>query len=164
MQLTIFSQKTAHSNKYLYAVWNVPRIPICSLCLKHVSVWCIGLYRVSTRNIYPILNKTDQSHLVPRLRAHWAIPPLPHIPSWLGDWLSTGTNLTWESGGGSVSVVAGRPGFDSQRGRDFFLISTPSGPAPGAISLAVERPGPEADHSPPYSVEVKNARSSWRGT
>jgi hypothetical protein len=30
---------------------------------------------------------------------------------------------------------------------------------PGALSLAVKRPGREADHSPPSSAEVKNAWS-----
>jgi hypothetical protein len=30
---------------------------------------------------------------------------------------------------------------------------------PGAPSLGVKRPGREADHSPPSSAEVKNARS-----
>jgi hypothetical protein len=28
---------------------------------------------------------------------------------------------------------------------------------PGAISLGIKQPGREADHSPPSSVEVKNA-------
>jgi hypothetical protein len=30
---------------------------------------------------------------------------------------------------------------------------------PGTLSLGVKRPGPEADHSPPSSAEVKNAWS-----
>jgi hypothetical protein len=30
---------------------------------------------------------------------------------------------------------------------------------PGVLSLGVKRPGREADHSPPSSAEVKNARS-----
>jgi hypothetical protein len=30
---------------------------------------------------------------------------------------------------------------------------------PGALSLGVKRPGREADHSPPYSSDVKNAWS-----
>jgi len=30
---------------------------------------------------------------------------------------------------------------------------------PGALSLGVKRPGREADHSPPYSAEVKNVWS-----
>jgi hypothetical protein len=43
---------------------------------------------------------------------------------------------------------------------------------PGALSLGVKRQGREADHSPPFSAEVNNARSyistppippSWRG-
>jgi hypothetical protein len=29
--------------------------------------------------------------------------------------------------------------------------------SPGALSLGIKRPGREADHSPPYSAEVKNA-------
>jgi hypothetical protein len=57
------------------------------------------------------------------------------------------------------------PGFDSRRGLGIFLFTTASrtalGPTkppiqwvPGALSLGVKRPGREADHSPPSSVEV----------
>jgi hypothetical protein len=42
-----------------------------------------------------------------------------------------------------------------------YLLATnifrPSPPLPGALSPRVKRPGPEADHSPPTSAEVKNA-------
>jgi hypothetical protein len=64
-----------------------------------------------------------------------------------------------------------------------FLFTTVSKPAleatqppmqwvPGALSLRVKRPGREADHSPPSSVEVKECMElyfyssntrSWRG-
>jgi hypothetical protein len=55
-------------------------------------------------------------------------------------------------------------------GLGIFLFTTASRPAleptqppiqwvPGALSLEVKRPGLEADHSPPSSVEVKNASS-----
>jgi hypothetical protein len=48
--------------------------------------------------------------------------------------------------------------------RDFSLVSRPAlGPIqphiqriPGALFMLVKRPGPEADHSPPSSAEVKN--------
>jgi hypothetical protein len=51
-------------------------------------------------------------------------------------------------------------------GAGIFLLTTASRPAlgptqppiqwvPGALSLGVKRPGREADHSPPYSAEVK---------
>jgi hypothetical protein len=57
-------------------------------------------------------------------------------------------------------------GFDSRRGLGIFLFTTASRMAleltqphiqwvPGALSLAVKRPGREADHSPPCSAEVK---------
>jgi hypothetical protein len=56
--------------------------------------------------------------------------------------------------------------FDSRRGLGIFLFTTASrttlGPTqppiqwvPGALSLAAERPGREADHSLPSSSEVK---------
>jgi hypothetical protein len=56
------------------------------------------------------------------------------------------------------------------RGLGIFLLTTASRPAlvsiqppiqwvPGALSLAVKRPGREADHSPPSSAEVKYACS-----
>jgi hypothetical protein len=45
---------------------------------------------------------------------------------------------------------------------NFFLhlVQPPIQWVPGALSLRVERPGCEADHSPPPSAEVKNAWSS----
>jgi hypothetical protein len=57
-------------------------------------------------------------------------------------------------------------GFDSQRELGIFLFTTASRPAlgptqppiqwvPGALFLGVKRPGREADHSPPYSAEIK---------
>jgi hypothetical protein len=57
-------------------------------------------------------------------------------------------------------------GFDSRRGLGIFLFTTASrtalGPTqppiqwvPAALSLGVKRPGREADHSPPSSIEVK---------
>jgi hypothetical protein len=60
--------------------------------------------------------------------------------------------------------------FDSRQGLGIFLFTTASRPTlgstqpsiqsvPGAVSLAVKRPGREADHSPPSSAEVKNAWS-----
>jgi hypothetical protein len=61
-------------------------------------------------------------------------------------------------------------GFDSRRGLGMFLFTTASrtalGPTqppiqwvPGALYLAVRRPGREADHSPPSCAEVENAWS-----
>jgi hypothetical protein len=57
-------------------------------------------------------------------------------------------------------------GFESQEGLGIFLFPTASrtalGPTqppmqwvPGTLSLGVNRPGREADHSPPSSAEVK---------
>jgi hypothetical protein len=57
-------------------------------------------------------------------------------------------------------------GIDSWRGLGIFLFSTVSktalGPTqppiqwvPGALSLGVKRSEREADHSPPFSAEVK---------
>jgi hypothetical protein len=57
-------------------------------------------------------------------------------------------------------------GFDFWRGLGIFLFTTASRAAvvptqppiqwvPGTLSLGVKRPGREADHSPPSSVEVK---------
>jgi hypothetical protein len=45
-----------------------------------------------------------------------------------------------------------------QNGSGAHSVSYPIGTAGGgALSLGVKRPGREADHSPPYSAEVKNA-------
>jgi hypothetical protein len=57
-------------------------------------------------------------------------------------------------------------GFDPRQGLGIFLFATGSvaHPAPiqwvtGTLSQGVKRPGCEADHSPPFSAEVKNAWS-----
>jgi hypothetical protein len=78
------------------------------------------------------------------------------------------------SRGSSVSIVTRlrteRPGFNSQQGKKFFLLTTASRPTLGptqpliqwvqcAVSLRLKRPGREADHSPPSSAEVKDAWS-----
>jgi hypothetical protein len=58
-------------------------------------------------------------------------------------------------------------GFDSMQGLGTFVITNVSrsalGPTqppiqwvPTALSLGVQWPGSEADHSPPYSAEFKN--------
>jgi hypothetical protein len=58
--------------------------------------------------------------------------------------------------------------FESRQGLGIFLLTTASRPALGptqppiqwvtrALFLEVKRPWREADHSPPFSVEVKNA-------
>jgi hypothetical protein len=78
--------------------------------------------------------------------------------------------------------MAGRLRFDSRQGQEIFLYSTtsrltlePTQPpiqwVPGALSPGVKQPWREADHSPLFSVEVKNGggipplfhTSSWRG-
>jgi hypothetical protein len=84
--------------------------------------------------------------------------------------------------GKATMLRAGRQGFDSRQGLRNVLFATASRPAlgptqppiqwvPGAFTLRVKRPGREADHSPPSSVEIKNAcmytstpnTSSWHG-
>jgi hypothetical protein len=66
--------------------------------------------------------------------------------------------------GWTIGVV----GFDSWRGLVIFLFITASrtalGPTPtpiqwvsGALFLGVKRSGREADHSPPYSAEVRES-------
>jgi hypothetical protein len=74
-------------------------------------------------------------------------------------------------------------GFDFRRGLGIFLFTTASRTVlglthppiqwvPGVIYLGVKRPGREADHSPPFSAEVKECMElylhspntpSWRG-
>jgi hypothetical protein len=70
---------------------------------------------------------------------------------------SNSTGLGW-----TIGVL----GFDFWRGMGIFLFTTASrtvlGPTqppiqwvPGALSLGVKLPGPETNHSPPTSAEVK---------
>jgi hypothetical protein len=78
--------------------------------------------------------------------------------------------MYFRSRNGSVGIALGYEldgrRFDSRRGLGIFLFTTVSrtalGPTqppiqwvPGAPSLGIERPGPEPDHSPPSSAEVK---------
>jgi hypothetical protein len=76
--------------------------------------------------------------------------------------LPYGPNTNYVSIRGSISGNDGR--------WDFFLFATASRPAlgpnkpliqwvPRALSPEVNRPGREADHSPPSSAEVKNTWS-----
>jgi hypothetical protein len=66
----------------------------------------------------------------------------------------------------SVGITIGVLGFDSRQGLGIFLFTTASRPAlgltqppikwvPGTLSLAVKRPGREADHSRPFSAEER---------
>jgi hypothetical protein len=75
-----------------------------------------------------------------------------------------------ESRDNSVSIAPVVIGFNSRRGMGISLFTTVSktalGPTqppiqrvPWVLSLEVKRPGHEADHSPPFSAEVKNACS-----
>jgi hypothetical protein len=70
----------------------------------------------------------------------------------------------------SAGLWPGRSGVRIQAGLGIFLFTTTSRPplwptqlpiqwVPDALSLKVKRPESEADHSPPSSVEVKNAWS-----
>jgi hypothetical protein len=66
----------------------------------------------------------------------------------------------------SNGLRAGRQGFDSRQGQDFFLLhSVQTGPGAtqlpvqwihGVIYRGVKRLGCEADHLPPSSAKVKN--------
>jgi hypothetical protein len=68
-----------------------------------------------------------------------------------------------------TKLGAGRPDFDSFRGRGFSFanasravlgpIQPPIQWVPGALSPRVKQVGREGDHSLPSSVEVKNAWS-----
>jgi hypothetical protein len=70
----------------------------------------------------------------------------------------------------SAGLRVDNRGFGSRQGLGIFLFTTASRPAlrptqppiqwiPGALSLRVKRPGREADHSPPSSVEFMNSGS-----
>jgi hypothetical protein len=63
-------------------------------------------------------------------------------------------------------------GFESRQGLEIFIFTTTSRPAqgpthspvhcvPGSLCMGVKRPESEADHSPVYSAEVKNASIAW---
>jgi hypothetical protein len=68
--------------------------------------------------------------------------------------------MGWMNG---VRFPAGTGNFSLHHSVQTVLGPTqpPIQQVPGALSLGVKRPGREADHSPPTSVEVKNA---WRYT
>jgi len=74
-------------------------------------------------------------------------------------WISSVNIVTW--------LWAGQPGFDSRYWKGIFVCTTasrqilkPTQPPiqwiPEALSTVVERPGREADRSPPSGAEVKN--------
>jgi hypothetical protein len=79
----------------------------------------------------------------------------------------------WELGklsGTALCYGLNDGGFESRQGLGIFLFTTVSRPAleplqppfqwiTGTLSLGVKRPGREADHPPPSSVEVQHAWS-----
>jgi hypothetical protein len=81
-------------------------------------------------------------------------------------------SFLWNMGctGSPVRLQAGRPEFESRHGQRDFLFATAYrsslGPTevpiqwvPGVLSPRVKRPVPKADHSPPFSAEIKNVWS-----
>jgi hypothetical protein len=115
--------------------------------------------------LVPIGLKSDDSHIfdpswkkvVSQLQYVSYHDPLKITVAWCG----YGYGYGW-----TIGVL----GFDSRRGLGIFLFTTASrtalGPTQppiqwvtGALSLGIKRPGREADHSHPPSVEVKNAWS-----
>jgi hypothetical protein len=76
--------------------------------------------------------------------------------------LTSNSDSYWDS---SINIGMGY-GLDSWRTRDFSVLIDsrqalgPSQPlihrVPGVLSLGLKQQGPEADHSPPSSVEVLN--------
>jgi hypothetical protein len=109
------------------------------------------------------------------------IPPLPHTPSWCGAQStektffyfmlcyctitksrdsSVGIALVYglDNWGSRVRFPAGAGNFSlHHRGQNGGPTPPPIQRVIGAASLGVERPGHEADHSPPSSAEVKSA-------
>jgi hypothetical protein len=66
------------------------------------------------------------------------------------DWLRAGQPRGWSfspGGGKNFHFSMSRPALGSTQ--------PPTQWVPGAFSPAVKRPGPEADHSPPTSAEIK---------
>jgi hypothetical protein len=111
---------------------------------------------------------------MPTSKIRGSIHPLPHTPSCRNAQLvKHRDNFTFiiiiiiirSLSRYSDGLRAGRPGFDSRQCK-IFLFSTASRLAlrltqppirwvPGALSPGVKRKGPEADHSPQSSAEVK---------
>jgi hypothetical protein len=101
-----------------------------------------------------------------------------HIVAYNPDILSRLRGNTQNLPSGHCSVgTAGQPGFDSRQGQEIFLFITASRPVLGSTQPPIQwvpvinRPGCEADHSPPSSAEVKNGgvmpplsyTSPWHG-
>jgi len=84
-----------------------------------------------------------------------AIPPLPNTSSWRGAWLRTGKTLDLHFLTGLHNTENVATSFRLALGSTKLPIQW----VPGALSPGVRRPGSEADHSPPSSVEVNNAWS-----
>jgi hypothetical protein len=134
------------------------------VCDSGLVPWCKDLFHCLEQKYLPSFKCWIHLHRLliknkgEGLPAHWG-------PS------DTGSTYSWAVIAQSVQRWAtgwmiGVLGFDSQRGLGIFLFTTASrtalGPTqppiqciPGALSLGIKRPGREADHSPPFSVEVK---------
>jgi hypothetical protein len=71
------------------------------------------------------------------------------VSSWYSDWLRAGRPRGWGSGRvkNFLFFTSSRPALGSTQLPIQWVL--------GVLSLGVKRPGPEADHSPPVSTEVK---------
>jgi hypothetical protein len=110
----------------------------------------------------------------------------PNTPSWYCAKFSTGVTLLYKTASKIIDIYilrAERSGIRFPAGVGIFLFTTASRPSLGptqppiqwiqwAISMMVKRQGREADHSPPFSAEVKECvelylhfsnTPSWRG-
>jgi hypothetical protein len=84
------------------------------------------------------------------------------VEVWLHTFLTSALRRRDSSVGIVTRLRAGRSGFDFRQGLGILLFSTAFRPAleptqpPIQWVPGVNRPGREADHSPPCSAEVKN--------
>jgi hypothetical protein len=82
-----------------------------------------------------------------------------HIYSYIYIYIYMHTGYGMDDWGSRVRFPVGAGNFSLhhrvQNGSGAHPASYPM--VPGALSLGVKRPGREADHSPPFSAEVKNA-------
>jgi hypothetical protein len=149
---------------------SVRRLNCISFC--SVSTWIHGVHSLCTYTL--ILHHSVTQNFATSKNLYTALQLVTLVrPLEGGDLLNSHSslnygykNLKWIYQRLTASWTIGWSAFDSRRELGIFLFHTASRPVlgpteppiqwvPGALSLGLKRPECEADHSPPYSAEVK---------
>jgi hypothetical protein len=132
--------------------WNWPLTPSNELYLHSPSMpsWR-GAHQGQLYLFTKDIAHNKENATIWNLKLEWCDATLVEEEKY-SDWLRAGRSDDRGSiPGGGLGIFL----FDTMSRPALGLTQSPIQWVPGALSLEVKRPGREADHSPPYSAEVK---------